>query len=329
MPLPPKRQTSTLRWSSLRTELLWAYDRPVADESLRVQSDHRHGFWVWLIREGSVRLETESNALAATAGQWVVSPHRSIVQNFTEGARILSVHFRCQWPTGEELFEIQDGLVFEAADYPQLERSASSLQRLVHAYFPGVRLEFLQQTIDYPVFLKVQQCFLQWLMDFYEALVAQGQKPSRGGEGDERLWQAAECLHATPLDRPFPGLQLQRESSLGRAQLDRLFWKAFGASTREYWEQLRQESAISSIESSTMPIKEIGYCLGFKQPSHFTKWFVRRVGSTPQDYRLHAVQAPHWKTESAPVRTSAPRKNGTAQVKRTKAAKSKSRRSKD
>jgi AraC-like DNA-binding protein len=35
----------------------------------------------------------------------------------------------------------------------------------------------------------------------------------------------------------------------------------------------------------SLSIKEIGYRLGFKQASHFTKWFTRRVGMTPKTYR--------------------------------------------
>jgi AraC-like DNA-binding protein len=231
---------------------------------------------------------------SAGAGQWLVSPHGSTVQSFSPDARILSIHFRCEWPTGENLFEENDALIFNAEDFPILERSGSRLERLVNRHFPGVRVEYLQQETNYPVFLKVQQRFLQWLIDFFEVMTEQKRTLSRGGSGDERLWRAAEYLHTAPLDGPFPSDQLQRETSLGRAQLDRLFWKEFGTTTREYWDKLRQESAIASLESSSMSIKEIAYHLGFKQPSHFTKWFSRRVGITPQQCRANAADEPQY-----------------------------------
>ena len=155
------------------------------------------------------------------AGQRIISPHGSTIQDFSEDAHVLSVHFRCQWPTGEQLFSEQDALIFEAKDFPQLERSAARLKSLVHRYFPGVRLELLQQASGYPVFLKVQQRFLQWLIDFFEMMTEQQRTLSRGGEGDERLWRAAECLHISSFDSPFPAVQLQRDTSFGRAQLDR------------------------------------------------------------------------------------------------------------
>ncbi len=288
----------TLRWSSLRFELFWVYEGLVAADNMHTVSDHRHGYWVWLLRQGKVSLKMGKQVWNARVGQWMVSPHGSTIQDFSSDASILSVHFRCQWPTGENLFVEQDGLILEASDFPRLGRSASRLQSFVSRHFPGVRLELLQRSTDYPIFLKVQQRFLQWLIDFYDAMTEKKRTLSRGGGGDERLWRAAECLHTASLEHPFPTAQLQRETSLGRAQLDRLFLKEFGTTMREYWEQLRQEAAISSLETSKMSIKEICYCLGFRQPSHFTKWFSRRMEVTPQDYRMHAVASGQFKLEA-------------------------------
>ena len=300
----PYLANPTLRWSSLRTELLWVYDGPVAVESLHTTSDHRNGYWVWLLRQGEVTLRMGQQTWRARQGHWLVSPHGSTMQDFSSDAHILSVHFRCQWPTGENLFIEPEALIFESALFPFLERSASRLNSLVHRHFPGVRLEFLQQASGYPVFVRVQQRFLQWLIDFYEVMTQQHRTMSRGGEGDARLWRAAESLHSAPLDAPFPASQLQRDTSLGRAQLDRLFLKEFGTTTREYWEKLRQEAAVGSLEATSMSIKEIGYSLGFKQPSHFTKWFSRRLSATPHDYRLHAASVAHFKLEVDPPRAN-------------------------
>lgn len=290
----PEVSNMTLRWSSLRSELFWIYDGPVMGEALHQPADHQHGYWLWLIRKGRVIVEMSGERWEARAGQWLVSPHGRLMQDFSEDADILSVHFRCQWPTGENLFLESSALVFDSSDFPQLERSASRLEKLVYRHFPGVRLEFLRQATEYPVFLKVQQRFLQWLIDFYEAMTALDRTLYRGGQGDERLWRAAELLHAISLDSPFPAQELQRETSLGRAQLDRLFLKEFGATSRDYWENLRQQSAVRSLQSSTMSIKEIGYRLGFKQPSHFTKWFTRRIGATPQNYRAQSAREPQF-----------------------------------
>jgi AraC-like DNA-binding protein len=278
-------KTSLHRWASLRSELLWIYDGPIAAGSPKEEVDHRIGYWAWLIRRGSVRAKWGEQTLEAKAGQWMISPQDIVTQEFSPDAVLLSVHFLCQWPTGDNLFAGKKGSVFSASDFPRLARSGVALSRLVHRYFPGITIDFSLQAVDYSVFLRFQKLFCQWLADFHEAWMSQGRGLAKAGEGDARLLRAVQCLNETPLTDDFPAMLLQKETGLGRAHLDRLFWKDYNVTTREYWERLREESAIRNLQVESLSIKEIGYHLGFKQASHFTKWFTRRVGVTPKAYR--------------------------------------------
>lgn len=284
-PVPVYGKTSLHRWASLRSELLWIYDGPFAAGSQREEVDHSAGYWVWLIRRGSVRLQLGSQQWEAHAGQWMISPQGIVTQDFSSDAVILSVHFQCQWPTGENLFLDSQACVFNANMFPRLARTASSLCRLVHRYFPDVTIDFSLEAVDYSIFLRFQKLFWQWLIDFNEAWRAQGRMLAKAGEGDNRLLRAVQCLNETPLQDNFPEQRLQQETGLGRAHLDRLFWKDYNVTTREYWERLREEAAIRYLQTESLSIKEVGYHLGFKQASHFTKWFSRRVGKTPKSYR--------------------------------------------
>jgi AraC-like DNA-binding protein len=255
-----------------------------------MSADHRQGYWVWLLREGRVQVEMEGKIWRAKAGQWIVSPQGVMSQKFSPDARLLSVHFRCQWPTGENLFAGRDGLVLDAREFPRLERSASALRRLVHRHLPHVRINFSAQTTDYPVFLRFQQLFQQWLIDFTDALTRKKKFLTQVGEGDERVLRAVQFLHEAPLDGAFPVTDLQKETGLGRAHLDRLYWKEFGLTTRVYWDHLREDSAARNLETTMLSIKEIGYRLGFKQASHFTKWFRQRRGVSPKEFRQQAIR---------------------------------------
>ena len=179
----------------------------------------------------------------------------------------------------------QEAEVWNAKEFPALERNGKTLNRLVHRYFPKVKLELVEQALDYPAFLKFERCFMQWLIDFYKVMRHKGRPLAQAGKCDERLLQGMKCLHETPFTGDFPAKQLQQITGLGRSHLDRLYWKEFGVTTREYWERLRQRSATHKLEATSLSIKEIGYHLGFKQASHFTKWFNHRTGMTPTDYR--------------------------------------------
>jgi len=279
------------RWASLRSELLWVWEGDVAEESRCTAADHRQGYWAWLLRKGSVQVEMEGRTWKARAGQWMISPRGMIFQKFSPDARIVSVHFLCQWPTGENLFAGRDGLVLEARAFPRLERSASALRRLVHRHLPHVRINFSAQATGYPIFLRFQQLFLQWLVDFSHALTSRGKFLTQAGECDDRVLRAAQCLHEASLETPFPAARLQKETGLGRAHLDRLYWKQFGLTTRVYWDRLRDDSAARNLETTFLSIKEIGYRLGFKQASHFTKWFRQRHGLSPKAYRERAARS--------------------------------------
>jgi len=296
--------TPTLQWNSLRTELLWIWDGAVEETALDVVTDHRHGYWLWLLRDGEVSVQMGRKTWQARPGQWIVCPIGSTAQHFSVGARILSIHFRCEWPTGENLFEEREALVVEAADYPGLETSARELERLVSKEFPGIRVELLRQETGYPDFLRMQQRFLSVLAEFFEMMAANGRTMSRGGAGDERLWRAIECLQECPMSEPFPADRLQQETALGLVQLNRLFREEFGQTAREYRENLRLQSALASLEGTGVSIKEVGYNLGFKQPSHFTKWFSRKVGKSPQQYRQLAKESPHFADRSPALETA-------------------------
>jgi len=195
------------------------------------------------------------------------------------------VHFRCQWPTGENLFLGQDAEIWDAKDSPNLERNAVALNRLVHRHFPKVWLELTEQALNYPMFLKFEQRFMQWLIEFYQVMTHLGRPLAQAGNCDARLLHGMKCLHETPFTQDFPAQQLQQKTGLGRSHLDRLYWKEFGVTTREYWERLRQNDATHKLQSTSLSVKEIGYHLGFKQASHFTKWFCHRIGMTPTAYR--------------------------------------------
>jgi hypothetical protein len=217
----------------MRTELLWVYQGPIAAGKQKEVQDHSQGYWVWLLSKGSVRLQMGSKTWKAVAGQWVVSPQGRTLQEFSDDAQILSIHFRCQWPTGDNLFSGQDAEVWNAREFPKLQRSASSLASLVHLHFPRARLELVEKQISYDVFLRLEHRFLQWLADFHHAMERAGRTLAHAGSVDERILKAAKLLHESPLCDNFPSDQLQRQTALDRAHLDRLFWKSFGVTTRE------------------------------------------------------------------------------------------------
>ncbi|WP_235523330.1 GlxA family transcriptional regulator [Sphingobium sp. Leaf26] len=65
----------------------------------------------------------------------------------------------------------------------------------------------------------------------------------------------------------------------------RRFQKATGHSTTEYWQRLRIANAKAKLRDTGLAIDQIGWDVGYTDPSAFRKVFHRIVGLSPSDYR--------------------------------------------
>jgi transcriptional regulator GlxA family with amidase domain len=78
--------------------------------------------------------------------------------------------------------------------------------------------------------------------------------------------------------------------AVGHAQipertLKRRFKQATGLALIDYVQNLRIEEAKRLLESSDQPVDEIGFAIGYEDPSFFRRLFRRRTGMAPARYR--------------------------------------------
>ena len=277
------------QWATLQTELLWVYDGTIEHLANRSKNDHQNAYWVWLVRKGSAKVSSKESELLAGPNEWLLTPNGVNFQEFARGTRILSVHFRARWPSGENLFSEKDGIVIDASEAPKLERSAVSMQKAANKHFPNYfstsRAQLIYQTVSHEGFWLLQRHFLRWMTAFTDVLLSKGYSFGESGVYDSRLLKAVRSLHEAPLNEGLPEKQIQFETGLSRARLDYLFVHQFGISMREYWNRLRLQSAKYCLADTQLIIKEISYRLGFKQPSYFTRWFQSQAKCSPREYR--------------------------------------------
>ena len=67
--------------------------------------------------------------------------------------------------------------------------------------------------------------------------------------------------------------------------LSRRFKQAVGMTTGEYLNNLRVEEARSLLHHSNLSVAEVGWSVGYNNPSAFSRQFRRQVGVTPRQYR--------------------------------------------
>lgn len=72
---------------------------------------------------------------------------------------------------------------------------------------------------------------------------------------------------------------------VSKAYLIRMFSLGFGMTPIAYINRRRVEKAQLMLQTTTMPVKEIAYTLGFTDNSYFNRLFKKFTGLTPMNYR--------------------------------------------
>ena len=283
MPLLAPKIDPLENWNDLRVQLIWAY-------SGATQYPH----WIvspslttaWLIRRGEVELTFGGKRTTYGTGLWVFPQVGEGRQDFSDDARILSVRFNAQWPTGEYLFERSRTLSLPAREVPRLTRMGERLARFVTRTFPGTTLDLGQVSGPSPEkYFEMQRLLYAWVGEYSMAMRRLDLRPNTIGRLDDRVRRALHLMEDQLLSAPLREDGLARSVNLSVAQLNRLFLRDLGTTSAEYWEKKRIEAARLAIIESNRSLKSIAYDLGFGSPSHFSTWVKKKLGTSPRQLR--------------------------------------------
>lgn len=89
----------------------------------------------------------------------------------------------------------------------------------------------------------------------------------------------------THLSEHFTSEKCSRILSLSVSQTIRKFRSAYGVPPCEYVNRRRIEIAKRLLEDSTQSVQEIAEHIGFHDPYYFSKYFKKRCGKSPNEYR--------------------------------------------
>ena len=101
-----------------------------------------------------------------------------------------------------------------------------------------------------------------------------------------RAMDAAERLLGEPI-----GLDdLARAAELSRFHFHRVFQAAVGETPAQFVERLRLERAALLLLAAEIPITELAWEVGFRNPETFARRFRARFEVTARDYRRHQIE---------------------------------------
>ena len=88
-----------------------------------------------------------------------------------------------------------------------------------------------------------------------------------------------------PVDKHSKSLIADR-LCLSPNYLSDLLKKKTGESALKHIQQKTLEMAKEHVSGTRKSVSEIAYELGFQYPQHFSRWFKKQVGCTPNEYRV-------------------------------------------
>lgn len=97
-----------------------------------------------------------------------------------------------------------------------------------------------------------------------------------------RFKQIVECHLGDP---EFDIAAICAQLGLSRSQIHRKLKRSTGASTSEYIRSIRLEKGKELLLDTSLPVSEVAFKVGFKDPSYFTRAFSRQFGLPPSAFR--------------------------------------------
>lgn len=104
-------------------------------------------------------------------------------------------------------------------------------------------------------------------------------KPAATAHADERILTAAHGGDETSV------AEMARKSGLGQSQFHALFRATTGQSPKQFRLRKLLDRAVDELITTSDPIAEIAYGLGYQNVSSFNRLFRQRFGVTPSEFR--------------------------------------------
>jgi len=125
------------------------------------------------------------------------------------------------------------------------------------------------------------------MLDAFSRACSCDYDPSLAAMIDFRIRKVVEHIRSAPADAQSVAAWTD-VAGLSRQHFFQLFREYIGVTPRLYANSIRLERALDWLGRSTTPIQQLSRSLGFRAPSHFTRFFIDNFGSTPRAYRRGA-----------------------------------------
>jgi transcriptional regulator GlxA family with amidase domain len=104
-------------------------------------------------------------------------------------------------------------------------------------------------------------------------------------QGDDRAIEASLAWIGDHFSEPNPVSAMADQAGLTLRTFARRFQAATGRRPMDYVHAVRVERARQRLETGSQPVEDVGYEVGYEDPTFFRRLFKRTTGMTPAAYR--------------------------------------------
>lgn len=274
-------------WRNLHVSLIWAYRGRVAEKFLDFSSE-RGNVTARLLFSGRMTVRRGDAVSVAAPGQWVIMGNGPSHLRFERGSEILSIHLDARWHTGQQVIPERTVVVVDSREEKEFTRFGRALEKFVRHRLHDPQFSLLSQPLELTDYLDSEAVFLPWLSALFRVLQEEETSLFTPAAHDDRITRVLHLLGATPLDQPLDEARLMAAAGMSRSHLNRLFVRHTGLTPRGFAERRRQDYALRRLREPGVSAKVVALELGFKQLSHFSRWFKAASGLTPRAYQAQS-----------------------------------------
>ena len=268
-------------WGGLRISLSRVWEGPPIGQ---VGSFRGIVLTAWYLIKGSVVVRKDHCEVAAGPGEWMVCHPGERHQQFTDSARIVSLHFQLE--SLENAARWTGHPVVAFATNPALRKGLKELRgtTILRNLSENGRLKPECEQASLDAILELKEREIAFFRQLLRVLESQGMNYEVSPINDLRVRESLRRLAGLDFRQGFARMDLARQLGLSASQLDRLWMRELAETPRHFWNRKRLETACALLLEKRQG-KEVAYETGFRHLSQFSLWFKSNIGESPRQFQ--------------------------------------------
>jgi AraC-like DNA-binding protein len=240
--------------------------------------------WWWILA-GEVLVKTEEETMRIRAGHWLLIPAAlRRTQQFRSGSRIVSINFIARWANGLPLVDMPRLLSAASDTVAHLSTLANQVCKAAGGEDDPHQVSLRGRKLSICNSLELNSSLNRFVKVLLGYAINCGGRLQTFTTDDGRLDHVLKSIRSELHAGPLPYDEWQKQTGLGRSQLDRLAKTHLRISLHRYRDQLLIAEACRRLAAQET-VKQTAAVLGFVDSAHFCRWVRHHMGRSPLSLR--------------------------------------------